>query len=477
MSVVPTVSNHMSCIDAKVQLHVYEVSPVLTTIEKTTSHALAMLFGLKGPFAGGVSQPGGSAANFTALVVARNTLFPSTKSDGYDGRKFIILVSANAHYSLEKAAQICGFGSSNIWSIPVDPQGCLRVSELEVLIRKARDQDLNPFFVCATAGTTVLGAYDPLPAIAEVCKRENLWFHVDASWGGAVVFSTNHRNKMAGSEHADSLTFNPHKMLGVPLTCSFLLTSDLRKFKEANSMPAGYLFHQVDSLIRDDPDHDYWGENFYRSQDQINHANSSNMFDMTSSPSQKEERKQTHPSTHPISNNTAKKCAASGIGPLDDIGDLTLQCGRKGDSLKLFLSWLYYGTSYYGRRIDEAFSNAAYLASLVATHPQLELVSECPPPCLQVCCYYAANRIFEEVYKENGKTGAESPERNTWVTKTIAKGLVDRGFMVDYAPGERGMFLRVVVHLNVKRKTIDKLIKEIVSVGDLVIEEYVLTHQ
>ena len=128
-------------------------------------------------------------------MIARNILFPSTKSHGHDGRKFIILVSANAHYSLEKAAQICGFGSSNVWSVPVDAQGRLRVSELEVLIRKARDEGLSPFFVCATVGTTVLGAYDPLLAIAEVCKRENLWFHVDASWGGAVVFSRNQKHK------------------------------------------------------------------------------------------------------------------------------------------------------------------------------------------------------------------------------------------------------------------------------------------
>lgn len=430
-----------------------------------------MLFGLKGPYAGGVSQPGGSAANLTALVVARNILFPSTKSDGYDGRRFIILVSANAHYSLEKAAQICGFGSSNIWSVPVDAQGSLRVSELEVLIRKARDKDLTPFFVCATAGTTVLGAYDPLPAIAEVCKRENLWFHVDASWGGAVVFSANQKHKMAGSEHADSLTFSPHKMLGVPLTCSFLLTSDLRKFKEANSIPAGYLFHEVDSLTRDNTYHDHSGEKSHGSHHQISHANGLASFDITSLPSQEEEWGHDQSSTHPVPNKkTTVKCAASDLGPLDDLGDLTLQCGRRGDSLKLFLSWLYYGTSYYGQRIDEALSTAAYLASLVAAQPQLELLSEYPPPCLQVCFYYSANKKLVEVCGEGRRQDTKRSERNTWLTKAIAKGLVDRGFMVDYAPGEAGMFLRAVVHLNVRRETVERLVKEVVSVGDMVME-------
>lgn len=405
-------------------------------------------------------------------MVARNTLFPSTKSHGYDGRKSIIFVSANAHYSLEKAAQICGLGSSNVWPVPVDAQGTLRVSKLEGLIRKARDEGLTPFFMCATAGTTVLGVYDPLPAIAEVCKRENLWFHVDASWGGAVVFSPNQKHKLAGSEYADSLTFNfnPHKMLGVPLTCSFLLTSDRRKFKEANSIPAGYLFHGADSRISDGTDHDHGEENFSKSQHRTGLANGLDISNITSSASQKEERD--HPITHPVSNHNIAKCAASDLGPLDDLGDLTLQCGRKGDSLKLFLSWLYYGTSYYGQRIDEALSTAAYLASLVAAHPQLTLLGECPPPCLQVCFFYAADRKVEGECGEGGTKEGGSPERNTWVTKAIAKGLVDRGFMVDYAPGAGGMFLRAVVHLSVRRETVKRLVEDVVSIGDKVTEEY-----
>ena len=321
----------------------------------------------------------------------------------------------------------------------------------------------------------MLGVYHPLPAIAEVCKRENLQFHIDASWGGAVVFSPNQKHKMAGSEYADSLTFNPHKMLGVPLTCSFLLTSDLRKFKEANTIPASYWFHRADSRASDGTDCDHGEENLYKSQNQTGLANGLDLSNVTSSPSQKEEREH-HPIMHPVSSNNTLNYTISDFGPLDDLGDLTLQCGRKGDSLKLFLGWPYYGTSYYGKRIDEALSTAAYLASLVAAHPHLTLLSECPPPCLQVCFRYAANRKFGGECGEGGKKEVGSSQRNTCVTKAIAKGLVERGFMVDYAPREDGMFLRAVVHLNVRRETVERLIQDVVSIGDMMMEEHAL-HQ
>ncbi|KAH0538090.1 hypothetical protein FGG08_005302 [Glutinoglossum americanum] len=219
------------------------VSPALTVIEKATTRAFASLFGLAGPHAGGVTQPGGSASNATALVIACNVLFPGTKSEGVSGKRFVMFTSAHGHYSHEKAAQICGIGGSNAWPVPVDSQGRMRVAELDRLINKARTEGPTPFYVNATAGTTVLGAYGLLQEIAELCRRENLWFHIDASWGGSIVFSEKHRHKMRGPEHADSPTASPHKMPGVPVTCSFLLTADPRRFWRANTLPAAYLFH------------------------------------------------------------------------------------------------------------------------------------------------------------------------------------------------------------------------------------------
>lgn len=393
--------------DMQLQLHVYQVSPVLTIIEKTTARIFASLFGLTGPHAGGTTQPGGSASNTTALVVARNIMFPKTKVEGNIGQRFVLFTSAHGHYSFEKAAQVCGFGSFNAWAVPVDARGRMDVMKLVRLIQRAREEGLTPLFVNATAGTTVDGAFDPLPEIAHVCKRENLWFHVDASWGGAAIFSAKQRHKLHGSECADSLTVNPHKMMGVPLTCSFLLGADMRKFQRANTLPAVYLFHG-------DAAEDV-APNRSEGSEQENTSHDLEMW---------------------------------------DLGDLTLQCGRKGDSLKLALGWIYYGSSGYEAQIDAAFDTAAHLATLVDVNPDLTLLSENPPPCLQVCLYVGADRAV-----------AYQKEKNSWRTKEIARRLVGRGFMVDYAPGEFGLFFRAVVHVNMRYSTVETLVRIVVEEG------------
>lgn len=98
----------------------------------------------------------------------------------------------------------------------------------------------TPFYVNATAGTTVLGSYDPLEPIAAICQTHGLWLHVDASWGGSVVFSESEsRGRLDGVQLANSITVNPHKMLGVPVTCSFLLGRDMREFRRASTIDAG----------------------------------------------------------------------------------------------------------------------------------------------------------------------------------------------------------------------------------------------
>ena len=113
-----------------------------------------------------------------------------------------------------------------------------------------------------------------------------------------------------------------------------------------------------------------------------------------------------------------------------DLADLTPQCGRRGDSLKLALSWTYHGTEGLGAYIDHGFEMAAHLADLVSSNSSFSLLSSNPPPCLQVCFYYN---------KQSDK------DRNSKTTEAITKALIPRGFMVDFAPGEEGKFFRVVV--------------------------------
>lgn len=297
-----------------------------------------------------------------------------------------------------------GFGSEAVISVPTDPSGRMDPSALESLIQKAKEEGKTPFYVNVTAGTTVLGSYDPIRSISKICRADDLWLHIDASWGGPAIFSPElAKGRLDGSHLADSIAINPHKMMGVPVTCSFLLGTDLRQFHEANTLPASYLFH--------------------------NEAGG---------------------------NGQGHAGAKQQPSEMYDLADLTLQCGRRGDALKLYLSWCYHGSSGYRSQIEHAFSIASQLASLVDKHPDLVLVSENPPPCLQVCFFYAKGGIV----KEKG-------EENTRFTREVVGGLVLRGFMVDYAGIEdgRGSFLRCVVNRGTRKGTVEGLVRGVVELG------------
>jgi glutamate decarboxylase len=140
-----------------------------------------------------------------------------------------------------------------------------------------------------------------------------------------------------------------------------------------------------------------------------------------------------------------------------DLADLTLQCGRRGDSLKLALAWVYYGPSGFERRIDHAFEMAAYLAGELKRKPHFVLLSDNPPPCLQVCFYYAP-----------GGQLAQDAQTNTRQTRAITAELLKIGFMIDYAPGEKGSFFRVVVNCETERDTVQRLLRCLQDVGSQV---------
>ncbi|KAI1377999.1 glutamate decarboxylase [Hypoxylon crocopeplum] len=377
-------------------VHIFKTSPALTIVEKTAARKLANLFGFTGPRAGGVTCPGGSASNLTSLVIARNTLFPETKTAGNASYRFALFTSEHGHYSVEKAAAACGMGSASVVKVAVDAAGQMLPSSLRTAISQAKSDGRTPLYVNATAGTTVWGSYDPFAAIAPVCREFGVWLHIDGSWGGSAVFSPTQRHKLAGSEHADSLTVNPHKMLNVPVPCSFLLTNDVAVFQRANTLRAGYLFHDKGE---DEQKDEIW-----------------------------------------------------------DLADLTLQCGRRGDALNLALSWVYYGDAGFARRVDHAFDTAGYLATLVQESGDFVLLSTNPPPCLQVCFYYAPGGVLPDDKQENTRRTSEMVAR-----------LVPRGFMVDYAPGEKGSLFRVVVNCSTLKSTVEGLVQALRDVGKEVV--------
>lgn len=145
-----------------------------------------------------------------------------------------------------------------------------------------------------------------------------------------------------------------------------------------------------------------------------------------------------------------------------DLGDLTPQCGRRGDALKLHLAWVYYSTSGLSNKVSTAYSRAEQLLSILEKHPDFVLVSRRPLPCLQVCFYYAPGGVLGHDCERNGRRTSE-----------IAKRLVGRGWMVDFAPGEKGRFFRVVVNSGTEEGTVERLVQAIEEVGKEVVGEEV----
>jgi glutamate decarboxylase len=359
------------------------------------------MFGLTDVYSGGVTQPGGSASNFNSVLIARHQAMPSIKEHGISGQELVMFTSVDSHYSLEKAAQMCGIGSKSVYKVPTNSDGSMSVSALRIGVLEALANGKHPFYVNATAGTTVRGAYDPIEEIADVCYEFGLWLHVDGSLGGSAVFSTRQSWRLRGSERADSITINPHKMLGVPVTCSFLLGRDMRKFRSANSINAGYLFHEELSEV------------------------------------------------------VPLATKAGDTNDTYDLAEFTPQCGRKGDALKLALGWVYYGRIGYEHYVDNAFDMAAYLTAIVEAHPRMTVAAATHS--VQVCFYYMPNNLAD------GREVAA--ERNTATTAYISESLPSKGFMVDYAPCPTGKFLRVVTNGNTTRETMDSMMLAIDEIG------------
>jgi sulfinoalanine decarboxylase/sulfinoalanine decarboxylase/aspartate 1-decarboxylase len=136
-----------------------------------------------------------------------------------------------------------GIGINQIRKIEVDEFGKMIPESLHQQIKIDIEEGLHPFFVNATAGTTVLGAFDDIKAIHEVTKNfKNLWLHVDGAYCGSVLFSDSYRHLLDGVEHADSFSFNAHKMLNVPLSCSIIVTKEKHNLKHSFACEADYLY-------------------------------------------------------------------------------------------------------------------------------------------------------------------------------------------------------------------------------------------
>ena len=289
-------------------MYTYELSPISTLIEKAIIFRLMEIIGYADGF--GTFTTGGSNGNMLGMLCARQSLYPTSAHTGFDGTKHVAFVSAEAHYSVLMSANVVGIGHQNLIKVACDSHGRMKPDSLRDEIQRAQQNDLIPFCVIATSGTTVRGAFDPLGEIAVICHDQNIWLHVDAAWGGSCLFSSKYRDLMAGVELADSVCWDAHKMMGLPLICSAFLT----KHKEvlggvcAHGNAAHYLFHEDTKDV--------------------------------------------------------------------DLGRFSLQCGRRNDSLKLWIAWREIGDQGWAEMVEKYCELSDYLQAAVQSHPKLEMMSE-----------------------------------------------------------------------------------------------------
>ena len=220
-------------------MYTYKVAGPQAGIEKAIIQETCKLVGYTD--GDGTMPPGGSMSNFMALLMARDTKDKKAKYDGVTQR-MTLYTSATSHYSTPKNAAFAGVGRNNIRYIKNNQAGQMDPTHLARCIEQDVADGFTPFYVNATAGTTVLGAFDDVNAIADVCQKYNVWLHIDGAYCGAVIFSEKYKHLVAGAERSDSFSFNAHKMLGTPLSSSIFVSKHKEQLVESFSNQAEYLY-------------------------------------------------------------------------------------------------------------------------------------------------------------------------------------------------------------------------------------------
>ncbi|EGD74373.1 hypothetical protein PTSG_06384 [Salpingoeca rosetta] len=358
-------------------VYTYAVAPVFTLMELEVLRKVAAVVGFDDATMEGMLVPGGSFANFVAMVAARHHAFPHVRMDGWKpDDKPIAFCPEQAHYSLKRAAMMVGIGMNGIVGVKCDRKGRMIVSELDAALEKAVAEGKKPFFVSTSAGSTVMGGFDPFVEIRQVCDKYNVWMHVDAAWGIASKFTPRMEQTTAGLELADSCTWDGHKSLGMPIFAAAVMTQKHQGlFHAANSSSADYLFH---------------------SHEQVSY----------------------------------------------DLGDMTLQCGRRADSIKMWFAWLRHGTQGFRDRIEKALDIVDYMVARIKADPRFKLVED--PMYTNVCFWYLppSLRDTEDLTSVYPKLGT--------VTSTLCRRMQEAGTMlVNINPlGDHGLphFFRLIIN-------------------------------
>jgi len=237
-----TALSHMIAAAMNINVTAWRSAPPAADLERLTIDWLKEMLGYPAT-AGGLLLSGGSMANFAGLAAARSAKAGvDVVRDGVAaaGRRMCVYVSEESHYSVAKAARMLGLGESNVRVVKTD--ACLHIDldDLARLVAEDRAAGYLPFCVVANAGTTATGAFDPLAQVADCARRNDLWMHVDAAYGGFAALAPSARHFFAGIEQADSIALDPHKWLYLPVGCGCVLYKDPATARAAFAHGADY---------------------------------------------------------------------------------------------------------------------------------------------------------------------------------------------------------------------------------------------
>lgn len=268
--------------------------------------------------ASGILTSGGSMANFIGLAVARNA------KAGFDIRTegvaaapqpMTVYTSTETHSSNYKAIEQLGLGKKWMRFIAVNDRNEIDIDLLEEAIRNDINAGYRPLCIIGNAGTTNTGAIDDLSALADICQREGMWFHIDGAFGALIALSDNYRHLVHGMERADSLAFDMHKWMYMPFEVACVLVRNMEDHLDAFTVSPDYLSHMPRGVAGGD------------------HA---------------------------------------------WFGDMGLQLSRGFRALKVWMSIKAYGLDHFTRQIEQDIEHAQYLAGLIRQHPDLELLDHVP---------------------------------------------------------------------------------------------------
>jgi len=359
-------------------MYTYEVAPIMTLIEKECIAKLSKtIWKTSGD---GVFTPGGSISNMMGLMLARNAKLAHIKKEGLtNAPKFSIFLSDQAHYSFLKSAIFMGFGSDSIVKIASNEIGQMDTPSLVKAIEIEKQKNRIPLLLIGVAGTTFSGVFDELDALAMIAKENQMWYHVDAVYGGSMLFSTQEKYKFKGIEKADSVSWNLHKMMGIPLICASFLTKEKGLLNDAFAVDADYLFH--------DTEDDY------------------------------------------------------------NLGQKSLQCGRRVDALKLWLAWKHDGELGFENRIDKLIKIANSFAEKIKSNQNFELLCQPDSPIVTF-------RIID--------TDMDNLEGNI-INKMVRDQLFKEGEIIfNYAEFKGKIYLRCVISdPEIQENDINKIISKI----------------